>query len=120
MLFSGVEVVIEIDVALAKQWLDRQQDDDGTQVFFLDCREPGEHQTASIAGTTLVPMSQWPPSSEVSEAMQGLRVVVFCHHGGRSLRVTNWLRQNGFPTALSMAGGIDSWSQEIDPSVPRY
>ena len=120
LLFNGEEVVIEIDVELAKQWLDSQQDDNGVPVFFLDCREPVEYQTASIAGATLVPMSKWPPSQEVTELMQGRRVVVFCHHGGRSLRVTNWLRQNGFPTALSMAGGIDAWSQQIDAAVPRY
>jgi rhodanese-related sulfurtransferase len=46
--------------------------------------------------------------------------VVHCHHGGRSLRVAHWLREQGFANAQSMAGGIDRWSQEIDPSVPRY
>jgi rhodanese-related sulfurtransferase len=48
------------------------------------------------------------------------RIVVHCHHGGRSLRVANWLRGQGFEQAQSMAGGIDAWSTEIDPAVPRY
>ncbi len=48
------------------------------------------------------------------------QLVVHCHHGGRSLKVARWLRENGFAQAQSMAGGIDQWSQEIDPSVPRY
>ena len=47
-------------------------------------------------------------------------IVIHCHHGGRSLRVARWLRENGFQHAQSMAGGIDEWSQEIDSSVPRY
>jgi rhodanese-related sulfurtransferase len=111
---------MEIDIATAKQWMDDCKDAQGQAVFFLDCREPSEHQVASIQGVRLVPMSQWPPSQEVFDAMRGKRVVVLCHHGGRSLRVTNWLRANGFPTAVSMSGGIDRWSFEIDPTIPRY
>jgi rhodanese-related sulfurtransferase len=45
---------------------------------------------------------------------------VHCHHGGRSLRVTQFLRQRGFAQAQNMAGGIDAWSLRIDPTVPRY
>lgn len=111
---------MEIDVATAKRWMDSAQDDQGNPVCFLDCREPSEHQAARIQGVALAPMSQWPPSQEVFDAMKGKQVVVLCHHGGRSLRVTNWLRANGYPNALSMAGGIDRWSLEIDPSIPRY
>ena len=111
---------MEIDIATAKRWMDSAQDDQGQEVFFLDCREPKEHQVASIPGVTLAPMTQWPPSQSVIGAMQGKRVVVLCHHGGRSLRVTQWLRANGHPDAVSMSGGIDRWSLEIDPTVPRY
>lgn len=111
---------MEIDIATAKEWMDQATDDQGQEVFVLDCREPNEYQIARIQGTHLVPMSQWPPSQDVFDSMQGKRVVVMCHHGGRSLRVTNWLRANGFPTAVSMAGGIDGWSLEVDPSIMRY
>lgn len=111
---------MEIDVATAKHWMDSAKDDHGKIVYFLDCREPAEHQVARIEGVKLTPMSRWPPSQEVIDAMQDKQVVVLCHHGGRSLQVTNWLRANGHPTAVSMAGGIDRWSLEIDPSVPRY
>jgi rhodanese-related sulfurtransferase len=103
-----------------KRWLDQGADDSGTPVFLLDCRETDEFETASIAGTHLAPMSLWPPDPKLMDDMQGKQVVVLCHHGGRSLRVAQWFRQNGFPNALSMAGGIDLWSQIIDPSVPRY
>ena len=47
-------------------------------------------------------------------------VIVYCHHGMRSLHVSHWLRRQGFTRAQSMAGGIDAWSQEIDPGVSRY
>jgi rhodanese-related sulfurtransferase len=47
-------------------------------------------------------------------------VVLFCHHGVRSLTVVEWLREQGLPECLSMNGGIDRWSREVDPRVPRY
>jgi rhodanese-related sulfurtransferase len=47
-------------------------------------------------------------------------LIVFCHHGVRSANVVNWLRGQGITAAQSMAGGIDSWSTDVDPSVPRY
>ena len=54
------------------------------------------------------------------DAHRGHEVIVYCHHGVRSLRVALWMREQGFARAVSMAGGIDAWSQQIDPSVPRY
>lgn len=118
-LFS-LDCFMEVDVSTVKRWLDRGLDDSGVPVCLVDCREPAEYQTASIHGATLVPMSQWPPSQELIDSWQGKHMVVHCHHGGRSLRVANWFRQNGFPDALSMAGGIDQWSLEIDPRIPQY
>lgn len=106
---------IEVDVSTVHAWLDQRPD-----VALIDCREPAEFQTASIPGAILLPMSQWTDSAAELEKLQGKHLVVHCHHGGRSMRVTQWLRANGFPTAQSMAGGIDAWSQAIDPNVPRY
>jgi rhodanese-related sulfurtransferase len=74
----------------------------------------------SIPGAQLVPLSTWPPEPGIVSDMQGKRLVVYCHHGARSLRAARWFQQNGFPDALSMAGGIDLWSRVIDPTVPRY
>ncbi len=98
---------------------DRLADVDSHYVL-LDCREPNEYETAAIPGSVLVPMSQWENFENVRSHFEGKHIVVHCHHGGRSLRVANWLRQNGFPNAQSMAGGIELWSQQIDPSIPRY
>jgi adenylyltransferase/sulfurtransferase len=94
--------------------------DAGERFFFLDCREPDEHATAKIAGATLIPMSQLAERVGELAAHKDDEIVVHCHHGGRSLRVTNWLRHQGFAKVCSLAGGIDEWSQKIDPAVPRY
>lgn len=50
----------------------------------------------------------------------GSEIIVFCHLGTRSAMVVDWLRRNGFPRAVNLAGGIDAWSLEVDPEVPRY
>jgi rhodanese-related sulfurtransferase len=106
---------IEIDAKATKQMLDC-----GEKFVLLDCREPAEVATAKIAGSVHIPMREIPARLAELEPHKSGRVVVHCHHGGRSLRVTQFLRQNGFGQAQNMAGGIDAWSLEIDPSVPRY
>ena len=106
---------LEIDVHSVKQMLDA-----GENFLLLDCREPSEVATACIAGSTHIPMRDIPARlAELTPQQQG-RIVVHCHHGGRSLRVTQFLRQQGFAQAQNMTGGIDAWSQEIDSGVPRY
>ena len=89
----------------------------GVKFFLLDCREPGEYETARIEGATLIPMRQIP--QKVGGIPQDRPVVVYCHSGMRSLNAASWLKQQGV-NALSMDGGIDRWSAEIDPQVPRY
>lgn len=106
---------LEVDCKTVKQKLDAKE-----SFLFLDCREAHEHATASIPGTVLIPMSELVDRVGELEPHKNSEIVVHCHHGGRSLRVTNWLRQQGFADAVNMAGGIDEWSQVIDPSVPRY
>ena len=60
------------------------------------------------------------PGRAFQELDEEAPIAVLCHHGARSLSVANWLRQQGFEKAQSVAGGIDAWSQSIDPRVPRY
>jgi rhodanese-related sulfurtransferase len=90
----------------------------GGECELLDVREPWEVETAAIEGATTIPMRDVP--SNLTSLPRDKPVVVFCHHGGRSLQVVNWLRGNGFPDAINMAGGIDLWAREVDPSIPRY
>ncbi|MFO1095550.1 MAG: rhodanese-like domain-containing protein [Planctomycetaceae bacterium] len=92
----------------------------GDTFAFIDCREPDEFEMCRIMGATLLPMSELRERLAELEPHRGGRVVVHCHHGGRSLRVASFLRQQGFSQAQSMAGGIDAWSERIDPTVPRY
>ena len=91
----------------------------GNSFTLLDVREPWEFETSRIDGAKLMPMGDVP-----SRAHQELdpedHIVVYCHHGVRSMNVTAWLRQQGFEKAQSMAGGIDAWSRRIDPKVPVY
>lgn len=93
---------------------------DGSRFLLLDCRRHDEYETARIQGATLIPMDELAQRSEELDSHRDGRVIVHCHHGGRSLRVAQWLRQQGFANAQSMAGGIDAWSERIDASVPRY
>lgn len=111
---------MEVDIHTVCRWLGAKRDDEGRSIVLVDCREQHEHDIAHIDGAVLIPMSKWPPSAQQLSTLEGKTVVVHCHHGGRSLRVANWFRQNGHPEALSMAGGIDQWSLDIDPAVPRY
>jgi len=92
----------------------------GERFLFLDCREADEYETCRIAGASLLPMSELQSRMDELEADRDNRIVIHCHHGGRSLRVANWLRTQGFPHAQSMAGGIHAWSERIDPQVPVY
>lgn len=106
---------IEIDVHAVKALRT-----EGEPFLLLDCREPDEHAIARIDGAVLIPMQQVPDRLAEIEAWRDRRIVVHCHHGGRSLRVTRFLRGHGFETVHNMTGGIEAWSLEIDQSVPRY
>jgi rhodanese-related sulfurtransferase len=92
----------------------------GEELLLLDCREADEHATASIPQAKLIPMSEIADRLGELQPHQQRLIIVHCHLGVRSLRVARWLREQGFSEVQSMAGGIDQWSQEIDPSVPRY
>ncbi|MGH9601967.1 MAG: rhodanese-like domain-containing protein [Terriglobales bacterium] len=89
------------------------------QFTLLDVREPWEVQTACIAGSALIPMDEVPVRAH-QELDPEEHIVVVCHHGVRSLNVTQWLRQQGFEKVQSMRGGIDQWSRMVDPKVPLY
>ena len=88
------------------------------KVLFVDVREQWEYDTARIAGSVLIPLGEIPSNLQRLESAE--HVVFFCHHGMRSLDAAAWLRSQGVETAQSMTGGIERWSTEIDPSVPRY
>ena len=95
--------------------------DSGEKLHLIDCREPNEHAICNIAGAELIPMNSTPQHLQHLEGLaDDAPIIVYCHHGMRSLMVVNWLRQQGVEECSSMSGGIDQWSLSIDPAVPRY
>jgi rhodanese-related sulfurtransferase len=91
----------------------------GATLRLIDVREAAEHAICHIEGATLIPMQSIPEHLNELDN-ETARIVVFCHHGVRSLSVADWLRRQGVDNCQSMAGGIDLWSAQIDPGVPRY
>lgn len=91
----------------------------GENFMLLDVREPWEFETARIEGAKNIPMGDVPARAH-QELDPENHIVVVCHHGVRSLTVTNWLRQQGFEKVQSMRGGIDGWARTVDPKVPLY
>jgi rhodanese-related sulfurtransferase len=104
---------LEITPAEVKQRLDR-----GEKLVLIDVRELWEFSVCRIEGAKLIPMGTVPANLQALDTDD--EIVVYCHHGVRSLDVAVWLRGQGVEGAKSLAGGIERWSVEIDPNVPRY
>jgi sulfur-carrier protein adenylyltransferase/sulfurtransferase len=90
---------------------------EGDAVFLLDVREPYEYKIANLNGH-LVPLGQL--QTKFDELDRNSEIVVYCHHGNRSAFAVQLLKNQGFEKVLNLVGGIDQWSREIDPKVPRY
>jgi rhodanese-related sulfurtransferase len=89
-------------------------------VVLVDCRTRQEWDTARIQGAKHIPLDEFQSRLSELEALgDEARVAIHCHHGVRSLKAAIFLRQQGVD-AVSVAGGIDLWSQDVDPTVPRY
>jgi rhodanese-related sulfurtransferase len=84
----------------------------------LDVREPDECAICQLADALHIPMAQVP--ARLAEVPADTPVVVLCHHGMRSQRVAQYLRQAGRTQVINLAGGIDAWAREVDPAVRRY
>ena len=99
-------------------WLQAQPE----RPLLLDVREPWEVQVASVQpeGFELVaiPMNEIP--GRLAELPEDRPIACLCHHGARSQRVALFLAQQGYGDVANIAGGIDAWSQERDPGIPRY
>ena len=91
----------------------------GEAIRLIDCREPWENELVRLEQSTLVPMNDTPGRIDELRGIEG-QMVVYCHHGVRSMHVVQWLRSQGLTDIVSLAGGIDAWSLQIDPDMPRY
>jgi sulfur-carrier protein adenylyltransferase/sulfurtransferase len=91
--------------------------DAGENLFILDVREPFEYQIANIGGK-LIPQNEVP--QRLAEIDRDREIIVQCKSGGRSQRIAEFLKQSGYPQVVNLAGGILAWSDEVDPTVPKY
>src|SRR5262245_33476334 len=94
--------------------------DAGERLLLIDVRQPEEHAVAALPNSTLIPLGDLPVRLNEIHPPAGALVVVYCHHGIRSLSGAAYLEQAGITPVASLVGGIDAWSALIDPSVPRY
>jgi rhodanese-related sulfurtransferase len=109
------EIPIEISVEDTSALLDS-----ATPPRLIDCREEDEWQLCRIQGAELAPLTRFGEEARARFTEKDQRLIIYCHHGMRSLRAATWLRETGFPNAQSMAGGIDRWTDLIDPDMTRY
>jgi len=107
-----METALEVDVTEAARLLQQP----GT--ILLDVREPHEWEICLVPGSRTIPMGQIP--ARLEELPRDQPILVLCHHGSRSRRVTLFLRANNYPLATNVAGGIDAWAEILAPDLPRY
>jgi rhodanese-related sulfurtransferase len=91
---------------------------EGREVAVLDVREPWEIEICHLAGALTIPLQSLP--ARVGEVPSDRPVVVLCHHGMRSLQAATWLHRAGLVNAVNLAGGIDAWARQIEPSMGVY
>jgi rhodanese-related sulfurtransferase len=107
------EQVLQMQAVELKRRLDAGED-----ICLVDCRESWEHTLSAIANSTHLPLA------EIADRVQELafeeEIVVYCHHGMRSQHAAMILLESGFKKVHNLIGGIDAWSQVVDPSIPRY
>jgi len=97
----------------------------GDPVVLIDVREPWEHQLVALPGSVLVPLADLPArvgeiAPPAGTLLAGTLVVTYCHHGVRSLSAAAMLERAGLREVASLAGGIDAWAREVDPTLGRY
>lgn len=97
---------------------DRWPEPKRSEVVLLDVREASELEIARIDEAIHIPMNEVP--GRLAELDESRPVVVICHSGARSRRVAEFLAARGFEAVFNLTGGIDAWSREIDPGIPRY
>lgn len=101
-----------------QEFIERWPDFRSANVTLLDVREPHELEVASISGTLNIPMIEIP--ARIDDLDRAATVVVICRSGARSMRVAEFLSANGFGSVYNLKGGINAWSAEVDPALPRY
>jgi rhodanese-related sulfurtransferase len=113
-------MVTQVRPSQLAAWLDSVKEFGNPVV--LDVREPYELNLASIKANGFelitIPMGVIPP--RLNELASSQPIACLCHHGGRSMQVASFLKERGFEHVANIAGGINAWAAELDPTVPRY
>lgn len=91
-----------------------------TPPALLDVRQPEEHVFCALPGSRLIPLDELPARADELADWQDREIVVYCHHGIRSAHAIALLRHLGFQRLVNLTGGIDRWSRDVDPLLPRY
>lgn len=94
--------------------------ENGHAVRMIDVRQPWENEIAHLPASQLIPLGELPQHLQEIPTEVSILVVLYCHHGVRSLSAVTYLHRLGYYHVRSLAGGIDAWSCEVDPAVPRY
>lgn len=102
-----------VDVRRLAEWLN-----EAAPPLLLDVREDWEHAIAHLPGSLLIPMGQVP--ARIESLPRNRPMVVYCHHGMRSAQVAAFLLSQGYGPVYNLTGGIDAWSTQIEPALPRY
>jgi len=92
----------------------------GHSVRMIDVRQPWESEIARLPDSLLIPLGELPQHVDEVPTDPAITVVLYCHHGVRSLSAVSYLQRLGYYHVRSLAGGIDAWSCEVDPALPRY
>lgn len=116
-LLPDAALTMEVAPQDVAGWLDLPAEE---RPRLIDCREEDELAICRLPGNEWIPLGLFPGSAGVLTSDTDRGIVVYCHHGMRSLQAVSFLRARGVEKAFSMAGGIDAWSRVIDPETPRY
>ena len=108
---------LEISVQEARQRLEAGGE---SHLRLVDVRDPEEFAYCQLPGAELIPLPTVPTDAAAKLPDRDAEIIVYCHHGMRSMHAAQQLRALGYSNARSLAGGIDRWSREVDPGVPRY
>jgi rhodanese-related sulfurtransferase len=94
--------------------------DKGEPVYLVDVRYAWENEFCQLPNSILIPLPELPARLDEVRPPHGAMVIVYCHHGVRSMSGASILQEAGFSNVASLVGGIDAWSARVDPKVPRY
>ena len=115
-----LQVPSSVPMEVGVQDTQRLMAEKGADLRLIDVRDPDEYEFCRLSGAELIPLLTVATDAPAKLPDKTAEIIVYCHHGMRSMQAAEQLRAMGYGNARSMTGGIDRWSQEIDSTVRRY